>query len=81
MKKTVRVTMDIDVSDLSQAQLRENAELGECKVSDLPTIKDLNPGDIADQFVSAVELSEETFAGSDMHIKVTGAKLVSADYI
>lgn len=80
MKKTINVTMEVDVSDLSAKDLRENAKLCECKISDLPVVADLTPGTIADCVVGSLEVNEELFAGSHMYIRVTGARVIAASY-
>lgn len=80
-KKTVKVTLEIDVADLSMDELRENAALGECKVSELPRVRDLCAFDIADQLAGIFTLDNpELFAGSDMHIRATGARVVTAAF-
>jgi hypothetical protein len=81
MTRKMRVTMEVDVSDLPMAELRENAKLGGCKVSDLPRVADVNPGEVANCLADSFEHNEELFAGSDMHIQVKSAKVVAVDWI
>lgn len=79
--RKMRVTLEVEVSDLPMAELRENAKLAGCKVSDLVRAADVKTSDVAHSLASSFEHNEELFAGSDMHIQVKGAKVVSAAWI
>lgn len=80
MKKKMTVTLEVDVADISAAELKENAELCQCKVKDLPRLADVAPVQIADSIAGSLDINEELFAGSEMYIRVTGARVVAADW-
>lgn len=80
MKKILTITFDVEVNDLSKADLKENADLVGCKPSELVTLRDCAPSDIADSLVGAMLYNEENFAGSGMYIKILNTNVVNAEW-
>jgi hypothetical protein len=76
MKKTLIVVMELEVSDLSQEERRENADMQDCKPSELPNVRELSAFDVA-QVLLPDEDDAEMFAGSDIYAKFTNARLLA----
>lgn len=81
--KTLRVTLDIDVDDLSKDQRKILAKEQECKERDLPTLADAEAQDLAYLLIDGIgtETSEEMFAGSDLYVRFTDAIVVTAEWL
>jgi len=79
-KKTIRIVVDVTVEDLPREVLKENANLAGCPVSELPGTRDVDAFQVADALVPAMD-NEETFAGSDMHIRIAHMDLESAEFV
>lgn len=72
--------MDIVIEDLPKDELRENAVLVGCKVSELPRLRDVEPYQLAELFLPRDD-DAETFAGSDIYCRVAGASLIDFDWV
>ncbi len=79
MKKTLIVVMELEVSDLSPNERRECAEIGECKTSELPRLKELDVFEAAEVLLPQ-EDDTEMFAGSGIYAKFTKAKLLAYNW-
>lgn len=87
MKKTLRITLDLKVADLTKAA-REGclSGMGETE-ADLPRLSDhLKDEDglseVADilRGLGNEEVSQELFAGSDLYLRFTDCKIVSREW-
>jgi hypothetical protein len=87
MKKTLRVTLDLEVADLTKAA-REAclSGMGETE-PDLPRLKDhLQDGDGLSEIADVLrglgneEMSQELLAGSNLYLRFTGCKIVSREW-
>jgi hypothetical protein len=81
MKKTLQIIMEVEISDLSREERKENAELIGCKPGDLVGLADVTAYDVADSLVGAMAFNEENFAGSDMHIKMLDTRLIEGTWL
>lgn len=81
VRKTLRVTLDIQVEDLDAEERRECAALEGVPARDLPRLNDASPEGLAEVIVGAVECgSEEFFGGSGIYAKFTDATVLSAEF-
>jgi hypothetical protein len=83
-QKTMLVTLEVTVADLTREQRREAAQDGGCKVSELPRLVDTSPGELAEMIETVCgdpELQVEMFAGTDTFVRFTGAKVKSAAWL
>lgn len=82
MKKTITITLEIEVRDMSKW------ELSECGVHEddfleeggLPTAADYTAEELADRIPLVLKLDEtqdEMFAGSDMYVRIANVRLKS----
>ena len=78
MKRTLVVTMEVDVTDYSAAERKEFAREGDCKPSELPGARDADPFDVADAIAESLPINEEIFAGSMLYVKIASAKPTKA---
>jgi hypothetical protein len=78
--RKLQVTLEIDVADLPKEQRKELAREQECKASDLPSLKDTEAGEVASvlEGIGMEGISEELFAGSDVYVRFTDARIVNA---
>ena len=83
MKKTLRVTIDIEVSDLSDAEREQLAKDAEQDVSELGTLADYAPGSLANLLdcLSGEGTNELVFEGTDIFAKFTDTEIISAAFI
>lgn len=79
MKKTLKFIVEVDLEDFSSAELRASAKEADCKVADLPTVKDIYANDIADSVAFAIEESEEFWCGSGYCAHISGARAREAE--
>lgn len=82
MKKTLIVTLEVDVEDLDDTERREaNDVLGE-PLEELPDLSAVRPDELAGLIVGEIEnpSGDSPFAGSDIFAKFTGARVRSATF-
>lgn len=78
--KKLQVTLEIDVADLPKKQRAELAREQECKPRDLPSLKDTPADEVARALegISMEGISAELFAGSDIYVQITDARILKA---
>lgn len=78
--KILTVTMEIEISDLSERERAENADQFDDDDT-MPGIEDVEPFEVADCIAGSFEIhSDEIFAGSNMFIKAGTGRVVSSDW-
>lgn len=71
MKRKIRVTLDLTFCDLTSDARKECAEIEDCKISDLPRIRDYHPNELVECISGAFEDNAEIFAGSGVYARIT----------
>jgi hypothetical protein len=85
--KTLRVTLDIVVADLSKDERDEIIEMeeelyGEPYLEELPVVEDYESYDIAKVFDDAdSETTKELFAGTGIFVQFDSIKVISSDWV
>lgn len=80
MKRTLIVTLAVDLGELPDEERANCAKLEECEPSDLPSLSDVDPDDVAECIQGEVENSEEMFAGWGLYTAITGVRIIKADW-
>lgn len=79
--KTMRVTLEIDVDNLSPEKLAEHAKDMEMSVADLEGLADASLSEIARTLENfGGDMNDELFAGSDLFVRFTDVRVVTAEW-
>lgn len=83
MKKTLRVVMNLEVSDLSPEERRGSAQDACDMEGNLPTLQDTLALDVARvlEAVGSEGLQDTFFEGTDLFVKFTAADIDSAEWV
>lgn len=82
MKRTLTITIDVELADLTDEERAECEELSECEDEDgfpisLPRLKDHEPMELVEPIIDSLPDNEETWAGTGIYAKITSARLVT----
>ena len=80
MSKTLIVTLEVDVDDLSPDERKEAARLAECSLKYLPYLGDYGAEEIADCLEGLEAYSDDLFAGSNVFAAITGSRVREAHF-
>lgn len=80
--KKMRVTLEIDVDDLSPEKRAEYAKDMETIPDELPALKDTSAREAANALENfGGDMNEELFAGSDTYVQFIDVRVMSAELI
>ena len=77
--KTLRVTLDLTVEDVSKEEKKEAAREIGCALRDVPGLDDCIPLELAGVLESVVG-NDEAFAGSGVYVRFSDCNIVSAEF-
>ena len=80
MSKTLIVTLEVDLDDLSPDEREEAAGATGSSPDDLPEIGDYGADEFAECFEGLEVVSEELFAGSNVFATITGSRVREAHF-
>lgn len=83
MQKTLRVTIELEVSDFAPEERKAAAKQAECAVSELPSLEEHTPLAVAEvlESLSVEGLTEEFFAGSELYVRFTDVQMHEAEWV
>lgn len=73
-KKTIRMTLDVEIEDLSAADREQAAKDMGCPVEEVPDISEIAPEALAELIGESLPGNEELFGGSMMYCTITKAR-------
>lgn len=80
--KTMRVTLEIDVDNLSPEKLAECAKDMEMSVADLEGLANANAPEIARTLENfGGDMNDELFAGSDLFVQFADVRVLTAEWV
>lgn len=74
MKRTLVVTLEVDLVELSKEEREECALHEECHIKKLPGVRDMELRPVADCIAGAIVIGDEVFAGASIYANVSDAR-------